>query len=128
MNRVRKARAKVKGKNNKTLNPQKLCSLTKETCLKIRLDGSWGKFKHVDNIRQRIQIMEWKGHRQRKEVGPERQDPTTNVEGQKQRKELWEGRAGERSAFPRKAKGQRQEQERWRILTKIGKVYHGGHK
>ena len=69
--------------------------------------------------------MEWKGHRQRKEVGPrEGQDPTTNVERQGQRKELWKGQASEKSARPRKGKGQRQKQERfhrWRTEQRLEK-------
>ena len=71
--------------------------------------------------------MDWKGHQERKEVGPrKRQDPTTNVEGQEQKKELWKGQAGERSTFPWKGNGQRQEQERfhrWRIQQRLEKVH-----
>ena len=69
--------------------------------------------------------MEWKGHGQRKEVGPgEGQDPITIVEGQLQRKELGKGQAGEKSARPRKWKGQGQKQERfhrWRIQQRLEK-------
>ena len=55
--------------------------------------------------------MEKKGRRHRKEVGPrERQDLTTNVEGQDQRKEHWKEQAYEESTFPRDGTGQRQQQ------------------
>ena len=84
-----------------------------------------GKISHVESIRQRIRIVEWKGHGQRKEVGPrEGQDPTTIVEVQEQRKELGKGQAGEKPARPRKGKGQRQKQERfhrWRIQQRLEK-------
>ena len=87
--------------------------------------GSRGKIKHVESIRQRIRTVEWKGHGQRKEVGPrEGQDPTTDVEGQLQRKELGKGQAGEKSARPMKWKGQGQKQERfhrWRIQQRLEK-------
>ena len=71
--------------------------------------------------------MEWKGHQQRQEVGPrEGQDPSTNVEGQGQRKELWKGQASEKSARPRKgkrAKTKTRKVSRVENPTMIGKVY-----
>ena len=93
--------------------------------------GSWCKLKHVENIKQRTETMEWsgmewKGHRQKgKKSGQrERQDPTTNVEGHEQRKDLWKGQAGERPTFPWIRKGHKQKQERfhrWRIQERMEK-------
>ena len=71
--------------------------------------------------------MEWKGRGQRKEVGPrERQDLTSNVEGQDQRKETWKGQACEESTFPRdgkRAKAKARKVSQVENLAKIGKVH-----
>ena len=50
--------------------------------------------------------MYWKGHQQRKEVWPrERQDPTTNVEGREQRKDLWKSKQAKGQPSQVKGKG-----------------------
>ena len=128
-----KGESKGKGKT-KRLTPRSCTAFTKITMDQVMLQkkrqipsGSWGKIKHVERVKQRIQIVERKGHRQRKEVGPrEGQDPTTNVERQGQRKELWKGQASEKSA--RRRKGERAEAKTRKVSqvenpTKIGKVY-----
>ena len=81
--------------------------------------------EHVESLRQRIETVEWKGHRQRKEVGPrERQDETTSVEGQEQRKQLSKGQASERSALPKeweRAKAKTRKVSQVDNPTKMGK-------
>ena len=81
--------------------------------------------KKTANPQRELGQSQARRHWQWKEVGPrERQDPSTSVEGQEQRKELWKGQASERSALPRKGTGQRQKQERfhrWRVQQRLEK-------
>ena len=71
--------------------------------------------------------MEWKGHQQRKEVGPrEGQDPTTNVEMARAKERALE-RASKRKVSPPKererAKAKTRKVSQAENRTKIGKVY-----
>ena len=63
--------------------------------------------------------MEWKGCRQRKEVGPrERQDLTTKVERQDERKELWK-RTSIRKAQPNLPKGRERAKAKARKVSQV---------